>query len=192
MTKVFIGGSREVSKLNKDLKNRIDNIIQKGFLILIGDANGADKAVQKYLSEKNYNNVIVFCMKGQCRNNIGVWKSRCVDVTGDKKGFDFYSIKDLEMAKETDYGFLIWDAKSKGTLNNAINLLKLKKKVLVYFYPDKNFYVIDAFDDLKHLLSKCDRASLELFDKKLNISEILYGSNHRQSALEVTPQESLR
>jgi hypothetical protein len=191
MTKVFIGGSREVSKLNKELKSRIDNIIQNELLVLIGDANGADKAVQKYLNEKDYSNVIVFCMKGQCRNNIGSWKTKCVDITKDKKGFDYYSTKDLEMAKETDYGFLIWDAKSKGTLNNAINLLKLNKKSLVYFYPDKNFYVVDNFDDLKHLLSKCNKASLELFEKKLRISEVLNSSENEQSALEFVYQEAL-
>ncbi|MBC7910765.1 MAG: hypothetical protein H7Y30_09720 [Pyrinomonadaceae bacterium] len=192
MTKVFISGSREVSKLNKDLKTRINNIIQNGFLILIGDANGADKAVQKYLSEQDYSNVIVFCMRGQCRNNIGSWKSKRVEVTEDKKGFDYYSIKDLEMAKETDYGFLIWDAKSKGTLNNAINLLKLNKKILIYFYPDKNFYVMDAFDHLKRLLSKCDKTSLELFEKKLHISEILDESNDEQSTLAFAYEDALR
>lgn len=192
MTKVFIGGSREVSNLNKDLKSRIDNIIRNRFLILIGDANGADKAVQKYLSEKNYEDVIVFCMKGQCRNNVGGWKSKCIDVIGNKKGFAYYSTKDLEMAKEADYGFLLWDAKSKGTLNNAINLLKLNKKILLYFYPDKNFYVINTFDNLKYLLSKCDKASLELFDKLLGISEILAESSDTSATLKFTYQESLR
>lgn len=184
MTKVFIGGSREVSKLNKDLKDRIDNIIRNEFLILIGDANGIDKAVQKYLNEKDYNNVIVFCMKGLCRNNIGSWKTNYVEITdSSKKSFDYYSTKDLEMAKETDYGFLIWDAKSKGTLNNAINLLKLNKKILMYFYPDKNFCVINTFSDLKHLLSKCNKASLEVFEKKLHISQILNESNDKQSSI---------
>jgi predicted Rossmann fold nucleotide-binding protein DprA/Smf involved in DNA uptake len=71
MTKVFIGGSRRLSKLNKDVKRRLDNIIEKGFTVVVGDANGVDKAVQQYLASKHHENVVVFCMAGQCRNNLG-------------------------------------------------------------------------------------------------------------------------
>ena len=46
MTKVFIGGSRRVTRLNADVQRRIDKIIEQGFPILVGDANGADKAIQ--------------------------------------------------------------------------------------------------------------------------------------------------
>jgi hypothetical protein len=43
--KVFIAGSRWLSRLSADVRSRLDTIIEKGFTILIGDANGADKAV---------------------------------------------------------------------------------------------------------------------------------------------------
>lgn len=48
MTKVFIAGSRQLSRLNAEVKRRIDTMIEKGFTVLVGDANGADKAVQRY------------------------------------------------------------------------------------------------------------------------------------------------
>ena len=54
----------------------------------------------------------------------------------------------------------------------------------MYFYPDKNFYVLNGFDDLKYLLSKCNQASLEMFEKRLHISEILNDSKEQQSTLE--------
>jgi len=190
MTKVFIGGSRAASKLNKALKHRIDNIIEKGYEILVGDANGADKAVQKYILEKDYKNVVVFCMENQCRNNIGHWQTKHIQAIENKSGFDYYSIKDLEMAKEADYGFMIWDAKSKGTLNNVINLLKLNKKTLVYFYPGKKFYAIITFDNLKYLLSKCSKESLEAFKKELDLSEILNTSKSEQPRMEFTYEGS--
>lgn len=192
MIKVFFGGSRAASRLNKDVKRRIDNVIEKNYSILIGDANGADKAVQKYLFEKGYKNVVVYCMKEQCRNNVGFWEAKHINAPEGKKGFDYYSAKDLEMAKEADYGFMIWDAKSKGTLNNVITLLKSKKKTLTYFYPDKKFYVISTFGHLKYLLFKCSREDLRGFEKALDLSEILDTADYKQPAFEFPFEETVR
>ena len=49
MDSVFVAGSRALSKLNAQVKERLDNILRKEFTVLIGDANRADKAVQRYL-----------------------------------------------------------------------------------------------------------------------------------------------
>src|SRR5208337_928612 len=89
MTKVFIGGSRGVSRLSEPIRMRLDRIIEKGLPIIIGDANGADKAVQQYLNSKNYLNVEVFCSGHVCRNNIGNWMQRKVSSTAPNKTFDF-------------------------------------------------------------------------------------------------------
>ena len=43
---VFIGGSIGISKLNAAIRARLDDFMKRGNAILIGDANGADKAVQ--------------------------------------------------------------------------------------------------------------------------------------------------
>jgi len=192
MIKVFFGGSRAASKLNKDVKLRIDNVIENNYSILIGDANGADKAVQNYLFEKNYKNVIVYCMERQCRNNIGLWEVKHVNAPSGKTGFDYYSVKDIEMAKEADYGFMIWDAKSKGTLNNVINLLKSKKKSLLYFYPDKQFYVISTLLHLKYLLSKCSKEDIKGFEKNLNLPKILNTADYKQPAFEFPIEDAAR
>jgi hypothetical protein len=69
---VFIGGSRAVSRLNAPIRDRIDDLLNCGCTILVGDANGADKAVQQYLAGRRYTRVTVFCMEN-CRNNIGAW-----------------------------------------------------------------------------------------------------------------------
>ena len=47
MMKIFIGGSRRISKLDPEVRRRLDAILAKNFPIVIGDANGADKAVQQ-------------------------------------------------------------------------------------------------------------------------------------------------
>jgi predicted Rossmann fold nucleotide-binding protein DprA/Smf involved in DNA uptake len=61
MTTVFLGGSRHISRLNDEVRARIDNMIERGFPIVIGDANGADKALQSYLKARGYRNVQVYC-----------------------------------------------------------------------------------------------------------------------------------
>ena len=149
--KVFIGGSRKIAKLNQEIKNRIDNIIKNDFIILIGDANGVDRSIQQYLFSQNYKNVYIFCVNNECRNNVGSWTVKRIQSNHPKKDYKYYSSKDIQMAKETDFGFMIWDGESRGTLNNIINLLMQNKKVLVYFSPEKNFYDIKTFADLNSI-----------------------------------------
>jgi adenine-specific DNA-methyltransferase len=98
-----------------------------GDTILIGDANGADKAVQEYLAASGYRNVTVYCME-QCRNNAGAWPTRNVKPPGARKDFAYYAAKDLVMAEEARCGVMLWDAKSKGTLNNMVNLVGAGKR----------------------------------------------------------------
>jgi len=173
MTKVFVGGSRGLSRLNKKVTQALDRLIEKGLTVLVGDANGADKAVQNYLMNVKYNHVIVYCMQNGCRHNLGNWQTRYVETSLKGNNFQFYSIKDFEMVKETDYGFMLWDSKSKGTLNNIINLLKEYKPVVVYFSLTKTLYKVSAFSDLAKLLEKCDRSSLDKFEKDLKVSQLI-------------------
>ncbi len=171
MNKVFIGGSIKLSRLSDDVRQRIDNIVQKGYSVLIGDANGMDKAVQQYLFDRNYRNVFVYCVGKKCRNNVGQWKTKRIKEPGKIKDFHYYTIKDLEMVKDTDYGFMIWDTKSKGTLNNMVNLLRENKTVIVYVSKDKKFYTLRTSSDLEKLLSKYHNNSLESLEKKLQLSQ---------------------
>jgi len=157
---VFIGGSRAVSKLNASLRGRLDDFVQRGDTILIGDANGADKAVQQYLADCDYRNVIVFCMQ-ECRNNIGAWSVRSVKSPSDRRDFSYYAAKDLVMVEEAKCGVMLWDAKSKGTLQNMLNLVAAGKRTLVYFAPTKDFHVLATEQDLQTLLARCDRSDLE-------------------------------
>jgi hypothetical protein len=180
MNKVFIGGSRRISKLNHEVKKRMDNIIKQGYTVLVGDANGVDKAVQNYLFQNNYRDVIVFCVADGCRNNVGSWPVENVVSISNNKDFNYYSQKDLEMAKHADYGFMIWDAKSKGTLRNAITLLEANKTTLLYFSPEKKFYTLSRLSELKNILSKCDKRFFEIFEKKLNLSEVFTQSHTKE------------
>jgi hypothetical protein len=104
---VFVAGSRQISRLPAEVRTRLDTMIEKGFQILVGDANGADKAVQRYLADKSYPNVLVHGMKDHCRNNVGNWPPREVSAPRGAKGFNSYSLKDRAMAEAAEYGLML-------------------------------------------------------------------------------------
>jgi hypothetical protein len=169
---VFIGGSRAVSKLNAIIRARIDDLIKRGCTILIGDANGADKAVQQYLAKRQYSNVIVFCME-DCRNNIGSWPTRNVEPPTGRKDFTYYAAKDVVMSREAECGVMFWDGKSKGTLQNMLNLIGAGKRTLVYFAPTKNFHVLANEQDLQGLLARCEKRHLDTAARALGLKTSL-------------------
>lgn len=170
MTTVFLSGSRGVSRLNDKIRERVKNMTDKKFRIIVGDANGADKALQTFLSDLQYSNVVVFCSGQVCRNNVGNWNVRQVDVDAKLKGRDFYTRKDKEMASEADYGFVLWNGKSAGSISNVFELLKREKSVVVYFARDKEFYTISRLDDARELLKKCDRKDFDAIQKKIKLN----------------------
>src|SRR5262245_22935343 len=172
MITVFIGVSQSISKLPATVTARIDKIVEKDFTVLIGDASGVDACVQKYLAEKAYANALVFCT-GVCRNNAGGWKTMVVSANAGEKGFDCYALKDREMAREADYGFMLWDGRSKGTLNNVLNLLSENKSALVFFSPEESFHTIRNAEDLSALLARCGARALAVFEEKLDLSRRL-------------------
>jgi len=121
----------------------LDNIIGKGLTVIVGDANGADRAIQSYLASKNYDKVEVFCMAGGCRNNVGNWLTRVITVRPEsRRDFAYYSTKDRAMGEEADYALMLWDGKSRGTLTNIRDLVRQEKPVVVYLAPSKTFVTL--------------------------------------------------
>ena len=169
---VFIGGSRKIFNLNQEVISRIKNILDKNGMILVGDANGADKIVQKYLMEIGYKNVIVFCAGEECRNNLGNWEVKNILSTSKKKDFNFFASKDKAMSEAADYGFMLWDGQSKGTINNAVNLLRESKKVLIFHSKYKKNILLSTMDDLRQLLKNCEESTKEKLILDLNLTEL--------------------
>lgn len=165
---VFIGGSIGISKLNAAIHARLDDFMKRGNAILIGDANGADKAVQTYLAKRDYPNVTVFCME-ECRNNIGEWPIRSIEPPSKRKDSSYYAVKDFVMFQEAQCGVMLWDAKSKGTLQNMLNLVGAGKRTLVYFAPSKDFHVLASEGDLQELLARCQPRDLDVASRKLGL-----------------------
>lgn len=50
--RVFIAGPRAISKLNKRIEERLHNIYSMQMTVIVGDANGIDKADLRGRNEK--------------------------------------------------------------------------------------------------------------------------------------------
>lgn len=154
MTKVFIGGSRRISRLSATVRQRIDSITNDRVPVLVGDANGTDKAVQRYLQVKGYPLVEVFCTGDHCRNRLGDWPLRHVEVKARAKRFADYALKDRMMADEATFGFMIWDGKSLGTLMNVVRLLRQQKEVVVYVAPSHEVLELEGDTEWDSFLAR--------------------------------------
>ena len=155
MNTVFIGGSRHISRLSTQVKNRLSNIIENNHHVIVGDANGADKAVQKYLLDAAYTSVRVFCSGQTPRNNLGNWSTRNVIPDKNVKGFQYYAAKDREMAQEADFGLMIWDSKSAGTILNVLRLVRAGKIVVLINIPAKSAINFKNLENWEQFLLHC-------------------------------------
>jgi hypothetical protein len=170
---VFLSGSRRLGRLNGKIRERVDNILSKHLRVVVGDANGADKAFQSYLAEKVYPHVTVFCSEGRCRNNIGEWEVERVAVPPGTKGREFYTLKDVAMASTADCGLVLWDGESVGTINNILELLQRGKIAVVYFSPEQQFATLKSGSDLLRLLQHVDSENLAQIQRKVGLSQKL-------------------
>lgn len=69
--KIFIAGPRAISELDENINMKLNSIFEKGYEVLVGDADGIDSSIQKFLNNRAYKNVTVFASKGIARNNYG-------------------------------------------------------------------------------------------------------------------------
>ena len=158
---VFVGGTRTLKNLDETARAKILAIVNKEYRILVGDCYGIDTAVQHFLSNLGYRNVSVFATNGRARNNIGNWPIISVSTGKNVKGFKYYQAKDIAMAKEADCGFMIWDGKSRGTLNNIINLASDNKTVLLYLPLTNEQLVFTSHQEL------CDKFGEQFINEYL-------------------------
>ncbi len=173
MKKIFISGSITIKKLDEQIETRLNNIINQNHTVLIGDANGADRAVQSYLAKNNYSNVNIYCSGQTCRNNVGNWQVVNIEVPPNTKGRNFYMVKDMQMANASDYGFLLWDGKSAGTINNLLNLVTNDKIGLIYLFQNKSFDKIKDIASFKEFIARANQDNIDAINKKIHFKNKL-------------------
>ncbi|WP_406538824.1 hypothetical protein [Fibrobacter sp.] len=131
--KIFISGSKSISMLPELAKIFIDQFIENGDEILIGDCYGIDAVVQKYIESKGFSNVTVYCSGVIPRNNFtSSAKIRsCAEAAKGLSGNAFHYVKDIQMANDCDQALMIWDGESKGTAENIRRMKEMGKLFVV-------------------------------------------------------------
>ncbi|ACX75695.1 conserved hypothetical protein [Fibrobacter succinogenes subsp. succinogenes S85] len=127
--KIFISGSKSISKLPELAKIFIDQFIENNDEILIGDCYGVDAVVQKHLESKSFSNITVYCSGVNPRNNFtsSAKIHSCAEAAKGLTGRAFHYVKDVQMAKDCDQALMIWDGKSKGTAENLKRIKEMGK-----------------------------------------------------------------
>jgi hypothetical protein len=169
MKNVFVSGSINIKKLDSKVIERLKNIISSNLGVIVGDAGGVDSSVQEYLKSNEVRSVVVYCSGDKPRNNLGHWDTKKVETSYKPGSRQFFTVKDKAMAADCDYGFMIWDGSSTGTLSNAIELVEKNKTAVVYVSKAKQFLNIKNVQDIEKLIKFMNETSLKKADIKIGL-----------------------
>lgn len=185
MPTVFVAGSMAIKNIDRKVRERIVNVLELGFDVVVGDADGVDVSIQQLLFEYGASKATVYCTGTRPRNNVASWPVHYVTTYHAPGSRAYFTAKDIEMAKVADYGLMIWDTKSPGTLSNVIELLFQKKNSIVFVNKLKEFKkIVDVrgLEDLIELMSKDAKIKA---DAKIGLQERLSELRSRQRQLEI-------
>lgn len=171
MKTVFIGGSRSISRLPEEVEKRLANIVANGHRVVVGDADGVDKAAQNFFSARGYETVTVYCSGKKTRNNVGGWPVRAVEPDGNVRGFEFFAAKDRAMADTADAGLMIWDGQSPGTILNVIRLSLRDRVSVLHRLPDNLWINLRTAGELNDFLAHCTNKLLRDVEKRATAEE---------------------
>lgn len=171
MTTVFISGSMNIKHLDPKVKGRIENIVASDFDVVVGDADGADSSIQNYLLSLGCLKATVYCSGSRPRNNVGNWPVRSVETKHSEGSRAFFTAKDLVMAEVADFGLMVWDTKSTGTLSNVIELLTLNKKSVVFVNKEKTFRTVGTVEQLEELVCCMSDHAKNKANEKIRLSD---------------------
>jgi len=110
-------------QLPVEVKERLDEAVERGTAIIVGEAPGANRIYQDYLKAKGYRNVVVGHAI-RLRYNAGNWK----EVQYGKN----LKERERKMIEDCDSAIVIW-MNNSGVIAENLELLKrLKKPTYLY------------------------------------------------------------
>ncbi len=87
------------------------------------------------------------------------------------------------MAQVADFGLMIWDTKSTGTLSNVIELLARKKKSVVFVNKEKTFKTVGNVEQLEALVGCMSDHAKRKADEKIKLFDRITSLKHEQPDL---------
>lgn len=152
--KVVLAGSRKLNFLPLEIKDELEKLISSSSEFLVGDSNGVDLSFQKFLNEKNCRDVVVFSSAGYIRNNVGSWDFAHIKTPLKSISSDRHAFKDRRMCELADFGIMVWDTESAGTLSNVFDLVGQGKKCALFNLLENELV---EFQSYRSLISWCDK-----------------------------------
>lgn len=136
MKHIFVFGSKSIGQLTENFCKILDEYRKQGVRFLIGDCDGVDRAVQKYLAERSYQNVCIYASwnpkaenAGHVRNNVGCREVKFVTTEFLPGTYAYRREKDREMIACCSEAVCLWDCRSRGTGDNMRELADWGKTV---------------------------------------------------------------
>jgi len=141
--KLVLGGSRKLARIPENLVELLKDFNLENNQFLIGDAPGSDTALQQVLVRIGAKSVTVYSSAGYIRNNLGNWPSEHINSGLESKSNAVHAFKDRHMTKVADWGLMLWDCESAGTLSNVIDLVESGKFCKVWVAQDSELYTFE-------------------------------------------------
>ncbi len=162
---IFLGGSKIINRLDDSINEDLIEFMNLGHNILIGDSLGADFQMQKLLAENGYPFVTVYYSGDRPRFNFGNWKTKHVSSNKYLSDYERQKLKDNQMVLDSDFGYMLLQGQTKGTMANINKLLEENKSCYVMMHDKNGCYDrvanIKTNDDLRYISRYYER-----FDKR--------------------------
>ncbi len=185
MDTVFVASSLSIKRLHPRFLECIDRIVASNLSVVVGDADGADTSIQNALADRGVTSVTVYCSGSRPRNNVGDWPVHQVETSHEPGSRAFFTAKDIEMAEAADYGLMMWDAKSTGTLSNVIELLKRGRTSRVFVNKEQRLVTVKDVSGLIELVDLMSEGARSKAEQKIGLSRRVSALSREQFALPV-------
>lgn len=185
METVFVAGSIAITRLAPEVERRIANLPARNLAVVVGDADGADTAIQTVLHANGARDVTVYCSGDTPRNNVGDWPIHSVFPTVAPGTRAFFTAKDVEMAQVADYGLMIWDARSTGTLSNVLELLARGRTSKIFVNKHRTFMTVSDVESLDALIAIMLPAAKDKAETKMRLSRRIAALRQDQLAMPI-------